>query len=93
MERRVLGERLQNPTHPLIIRLYHSFQDYNSLYFLMDLQVGGEVWSALRYRNKMVGCHFSIARFYLAELVEALEFIHSRGIVHRDLKAENVSLT
>lgn len=93
MERRVLGERLQNPTHPLIIRLYHSFQDYNSLYFLMDLQVGGEVWSTLRYRNKMVGCHFSIARFYLAELVEALEFIHSRGIVHRDLKAENMIIS
>jgi serine/threonine protein kinase len=93
MERRVLGERLANPYHPLIIRMYHSFQDYNSLYFLMDLQIGGEVWATLRFRKKMVGCHPSLARFYLAELVEALEFIHSRGIVHRDLKAENMIIS
>jgi tetratricopeptide (TPR) repeat protein len=92
MERRVLGERLKSTnqqTHPFVIHMYHAFQDYQNLYLLMDLH-GGELWSCIRYQNKLVGCHASLVRFYLAELVEVLEYIHSKGIVHRDLKAENV---
>jgi tetratricopeptide (TPR) repeat protein len=94
MERRVLGERLRSsdhPTHPFVIHMYHAFQDYQNLYLLMDLHEG-ELWSCIRYQGKLVGCHASLVRFYLAELVEVLEYIHSKGIVHRDLKAENVRL-
>jgi serine/threonine protein kinase len=94
MERRVLGERLRftdHRTHPFVIHMYHAFQDYQNLYLLMDLHER-ELWSCIRYQGKLVGCHASLVRFYLAELVEVLEYIHSRGIVHRDLKAENVRL-
>ena len=39
-----------------IIRMYHSFQDYNHLYFLMDLHLeSGDLWSRLRYKGSMVG--------------------------------------
>lgn len=109
MERRVLLERLANPGHPFVVRMYHAFQDYNSLYFLMDLHVArGDLWSQLRYKNLpgcgdtvaadgeslvMMGCHRSTACLWLYELVSAIEYIHSRGIVHRDLKVENILLS
>ena len=85
MERRILKERLvvkeNDRMSKRIIKLYHSFQDYNSLYFLVELHLkGGDMWSKLRYKGKMVGLHHSLVRRYLFELVEALEFIHSRGV-------------
>lgn len=92
MERRCLLERL--PPHINIVRMYHAFQDYNSIYYLMDLQVqGGDMWSTIRYEEKMVGCHRSLAKVYLSEMIDAMEHMHSHGIVHRDLKPENVLLS
>ncbi len=39
-----------------LVNMYHTFQDYNHLYYLMDLYVeGGDMWSMLRYQDKMVG--------------------------------------
>ena len=109
MERRVLLEKLCNPGHPYIVQMYHAFQDYNSLYYLMDLHVDRtDLWSQLRYKNLpgygntnaaageklvMMGCHRSTACLWLYELIGALEYIHSRGIVHRDLKTENILLS
>lgn len=92
MERRVMLERL--PPQVNIVRMYHAFQDYNSIYYLMDLQLqGGHMWDSIRYQEKMVGCHRSLAKVYLAELIDAIEHMHSHGIVHRDLKPENVLLS
>jgi serine/threonine protein kinase len=93
MERRILLERL--PRHDNIVHMFHAFQDYNSLYYLMELhEAGGELWSSLRDENrKMVGCHRSLVKVYLAELLNALEHMHTHGIVHRDLKPENILFT
>jgi serine/threonine protein kinase len=109
MERRVLLERLGQPGHPYIVRMYHAFQDYNSLYYLMDIHVARtDLWSQLRYKNLpgygtttvspgeklvMMGCHRSVACLWLYELIDALEYIHRHGIVHRDLKTENILLS
>jgi Protein kinase domain len=91
MERRVLLERL--PPHPYIVKMYHAFQDYNSIYYLMDLHVEwGDLWRTIRFETKMVGCHRSLAKVYLAEMIDAIEHMHTHGIVHRDLKPENVLL-
>jgi hypothetical protein len=80
--------------------MYHAFQDYESLYYLMDLHgdpvlaaVDGDMWSQLRQGKYMVGCHRALAKVYLAELIDAIEYMHTHGIVHRDLKPENVLLT
>ncbi len=51
------------------------------------------MWSTLRMREKMVGTHESLVKVHLLELLEAFEFIHERGVVHRDIKAENILLS
>jgi serine/threonine protein kinase len=79
--------------HPSVVRLHHTFSDAQALFFLMDFTSKGEVWGQLVLRGKMTGMPLSQARFYAAELINAMEHIHSRGIVHRDLKPENFILT
>jgi serine/threonine protein kinase len=92
MERRVLLERLP-PTSRFIVRMYHAFQDYTHLYYLMDLHVAwGDLWSELKYEKRLVGCHRSQARFWLYQLIDAIDHMHAHGIVHRDLKPENILL-
>ncbi len=86
MEKRVLAKL----RHPLVVTLYQTFQDYSALYFLMELCDGAEMWTLICSGSKLVGCHESLARFYMAELVDVLSYLHSVEIVHRDLKPENL---
>lgn len=94
MERRILTQQ-RMPDHINIIKAYHAMQDYNSLYFLMELhQHHGDLWSLIRYQsNGMVGMHPSLIRGYMYELLAAVEHCHRHGIVHRDIKPENVLLS
>ncbi|KAG2387928.1 hypothetical protein C9374_000778 [Naegleria lovaniensis] len=76
--------------HPNIISLFCTFQDKDHLYFVLELAPGGELGSIIEKYGPLT---LEAARFYMAELVNGLEFIHSKGILHRDLKPENLILT
>lgn len=76
-------------TCPFLVHLHAAFQDANNVYFLMDFHGGGDLASLL---TNFVRLPETWARFYVAELVLALEALHKRGIVYRDLKPENVLL-
>ncbi|KAJ2114824.1 serine/threonine protein kinase [Coemansia sp. RSA 922] len=80
---------LQALHHPFIVRLHYAFQDSQSLYFVIDLAANGELLSWIR---KLGGLAEECARFYLAEIILAVEYMHMERTLHRDLKPENILL-
>lgn len=75
--------------HPGIVRLFYTFQDSTSLYYVLDIASGGELLGALK---KTGSFDEECTRFYGAQILDAIEHIHNRGVIHRDLKPENVIL-
>jgi len=91
---RVLNERqiLQFLDHPFIVKLLYFFQDDHRLYFGMTLAACGDFFTLLEEVNDGAGLGLVACRFYGAELTLALEYIHSVGVVHGDMKLENILL-
>jgi len=81
---------LQQIHHPFLVNLNFSFQTEDKLYFILDYINGGELFFHLQKEKR-----FSEVRviFYGAEILLALEHLHSNGIIYRDLKPENLLLT
>jgi 3-phosphoinositide dependent protein kinase-1 len=75
--------------HPGIVRLYYTFQDSTSLYYVLDVASGGELLGVLK---KIGSFDEECTRFYGAQILCAIEHMHDRGVIHRDLKPENVLL-
>ena len=84
----------------ILYRLHYTFQDADYLYMCMDLARGGElrdVISRALSENRELGrnqiaCSIESTRFYIGELVEALEYLHKLNIVHMDIKPESKSV-
>lgn len=57
------------------------------MYLLLEFVIGGELFSHLRRAGKF---HPDVARFYAAEITLALEYMHSKNVIYRDLKPENL---
>ncbi|KAK5131219.1 hypothetical protein LTR08_001188 [Meristemomyces frigidus] len=88
--RNIIRERrmLEHLNHPFVCNLRYSFQDMEYLYIVVDLMNGGD----LRFHITRKTFTEEAVRFWIAELGCALRHIHGQGIVHRDVKPDNVLL-
>ncbi|KAK4684140.1 serine/threonine protein kinase SCH9, partial [Tremellales sp. Uapishka_1] len=85
-ERKILQRSLECP---FLVGLKFSFQTEKDLYFVTDYKCGGELFWHLQKEGRF---NEDRARFYIAELILALEHLHKYNIVYRDLKPENILL-
>ncbi|PON66181.1 Calcium/calmodulin-dependent/calcium-dependent protein kinase [Trema orientale] len=74
--------------HPNIIELYEVMATKTKIYFVMEYAKGGELF------NKVAKGRLKedVARKYFQQLINAVDFCHSRGVYHRDIKPENLLL-
>ncbi|KAK8088036.1 hypothetical protein PG997_002997 [Apiospora hydei] len=84
-ERKMLSE----VKHPFLITLWGTFHDCKNIYMVMDFVEGGELFSLLRKSGRFPN---PVAKFYAAEVTLALEYLHAKNIIYRDLKPENLLL-
>ncbi|KAG6127342.1 Cobalt uptake protein cot1 [Claviceps purpurea] len=84
-ERDILAES----DSPWVVKLYTTFQDAYFLYMLMEFLPGGDLMTML---IKYEIFSEDITRFYIAEIVLAIEAVHKLGFIHRDIKPDNILL-
>nr|AHZ63903.1 phototropin [Coleochaete irregularis] len=77
--------------HPFLPTLYASFQTATHVCLITDYCPAGELYSLLERQPGKVFPE-EAARFYASEIVLALEYLHYKGVIYRDLKPENVLL-
>ena len=75
--------------HPFIVKLNFAFQTNHKLFLILDYCPGGDLSKHLQYEKRFTE---ERARFYLCEIILALEDLHRRDIIFRDLKPDNVVL-
>ncbi|KAI6215631.1 Protein kinase domain-containing protein [Aphelenchoides besseyi] len=80
---------LQGLSHPHIIKLYEIIRTDKHLYIVTELATGGELFDLLMYNGRQ---NETEARRIFQQLTSAVAYCHANGIVHRDLKAENILL-
>lgn len=80
---------LETVDHPFIVNLHYAFQDEKKLYLVTEFQQGGELFWHLRREGVFKEAR---AKFYISEIVLAMEHLHANNCIYRDLKPENILL-
>ena len=90
-EQHIINERilLAKMDNPFLVKLFCAFQDNKHLYFIMEFIQGGELFFHL---HREIRFDDEKTRFYVAELIIALNFLHKNKIIYRDIKPENILL-
>ena len=82
-------DALKRLQHPFVVKCHFAFNDVSNCYFVFDLKVGADLRHYLR--KKLLFEEVNVA-FYVACISSALHYCHSRNVIHRDVKPENIIL-
>lgn len=92
--KRIMTEReiLSTTYHPFIIHMINTFQTDDKIYFVMEYCSKGNLYKLLKRQPNHILMEKD-GRFYLAEILIGLEYLHSQGYIYRDLKPENILIS
>jgi len=77
--------------HPNIVNLTHHFETEHHIYLVLEFCPNGDLYEAIRLGKGPLKTEH--VRAFMLQLVDAVEFMHSKGLYHRDIKPENIFLT
>ena len=72
-----------------VVKCYYIFQDITNVYYVMDYMPGGDVYNLLNENN----LYEETITYITAEVILSLEYLHSLGIIHKDIKPENILIS
>ncbi|CAI5465702.1 unnamed protein product [Closterium sp. Yama58-4] len=75
--------------HPNVVRLYEVLASRTKIYIILEFVTGGELFDKIVNKGRL---EEEEARRYFQQLIDAMEYCHSKGVAHRDLKPENLLL-
>ncbi|KAJ6796219.1 CBL-interacting protein kinase 24 [Iris pallida] len=75
--------------HPYIVRLHEVLASQSKIYIILEFVTGGELFDKIVHQGKL---QESESRRYFQQLIDAVDYCHSKGVFHRDLKPENLLL-
>ena len=78
---------LRELSNDYVVRGVYTFQSELYLYFVMEYMIGGDMAALL---EGITAFEEDAATSYLAEIVLAIEYLHSKNVIHRDLKPDNI---
>ncbi|KAF8311179.1 hypothetical protein DL93DRAFT_2061386 [Clavulina sp. PMI_390] len=83
-ERMILMKQAESP---FVVRLYYTFQSKDNLYLVMEYLNGGDCAALIKTLGNLPE---EWTKAYVAEVILGLEYLHARGVAHRDLKPDNL---
>ena len=75
--------------HTSVVKLFETFETEKHYLFVMELCAGGDLLSYVRKRRKL---NENVAKYLFKQIIEGIGYIHSKNIMHRDIKLDNILL-
>ena len=75
--------------HPNVVRLYENLTSGRNIYLILEYCPGGDLYRFIRKHKHLSD---TIAKHFFVQLVDGLTFLHSKNVIHRDIKPQNLLL-